>query len=61
MGNEMSQHFIADELKDLIFIFKISNDSSLSEMVKTVEKIEVFTSMTEFFTSELKVCPFILV
>ena len=52
----MSQHFISDELQDSVFIFKISDNPSLSEKLKNVEIPEVFTPFKTFFKDELQVC-----
>ena len=47
---------ISDDLQDKVFVFKISNDPSLTEKLKTVEIPEVFTPLNEFFKDELQVC-----
>ena len=56
MENQTSQPTISDDLQDKVFVFKISNDPSLSEKLKNVEKHDVFTSLVEHCTDELKVC-----
>ena len=52
----MRQPTINDDLQDKVFIFKISNNPSLSEKLKTVEIPEVFTPLNEFLKDELQVC-----
>ena len=51
MGNRTSRtrSIASDKRDDAIFIFKISNDPSLSQKLKTVEIPEVFTPLKEFF------------
>ena len=58
MGNQTSQtrSIVSDERHDEVFIFKISEDPSLSEKLKTVEIPEVFTPLKEFFKHQLQVC-----
>ena len=56
MENQMRQPTINDDLQDKVFIFKISNNPSLSEKLKTVEIPEVFTPLKEFFNHQLQVC-----
>ena len=52
----MRQLTISNELQDKVFVFKISNCTSLSEKMKNVEKPEVFSPMMEHCNDELKVC-----
>ena len=58
MENQTSQatSLITDEFHDLVFIYKISNDLSLSERLKNTTKIlEVFTPLKNFCTDLIKV------
>ena len=55
MENQMRQLKISDKLEDKVFVFKISNDPSLLEKLKNIEKPEVFSSVMEHCTDELKV------
>ena len=56
MENQTSQPTISDDLQDKVFVFKISNDPSLSEKLKNIEKQEVFSPLVEHCNDELKVC-----
>ena len=56
MENQMRQLTISDDLQDKVFVFKISNNPSLSEKLKTVEIPEIFTPLKKFFRKELQVC-----
>ena len=56
MENQIRQLTISDDLQDKLFVFKISNDPSLSQKLKTVEIPEVFTPLKKFFREELQVC-----
>ena len=58
MENQMSQtrSINTDELHDNVFVFKISNNPSMLESLKTVENPEVFYSLNDFFNDEVKVC-----
>ena len=57
MENQMSQtrSMYSEELRDSVFIFKISNDPRLAEKLKNVEKPEVFTPLKEFCNDQIKV------
>ena len=50
----MSQ-ITSNKLHDDVFVFKILNDLNLTEKLKTVEVEEVFTSLNDFCSDELKV------
>ena len=58
MENQMSQtrSINTDELHDNVFLFKVSGNPSLLEILKQVEKPEVFTSLNEFCNDDVKVC-----
>ena len=60
MENQVSQTrlVISDDLHDKVLLFKISEDLSLSERLKNIDIVEVFTSLKEFLVDDLKVILF---
>ena len=54
-----TRSIVSDEFRDIVFIFKISNDPKLSEKLKNVEKPDVFTPLKEFCNNQIKVSLFL--
>ena len=58
MESQQPMPFISDESHDRVFVFKISEDPSLSEKLKNVEMTQVLSSLMEFCFGEHKVSNF---